>query len=150
MLNKWEGSHFCLFIFKLISLESFKSSISFGSVKWFECFLRVWGIQFFFRVHSTRHLWSLFYHILDWAPPIVVAWGDCDKWSNCSASNNCLCQHLRIFHINRAGWRKWKIGQPWCKCVGHPNDRVNHTKFLKSFSPISFWENLKNWLNLWS
>ncbi len=31
MLYGWEGSHFCLF-FNLISLESLKSSISFGSV----------------------------------------------------------------------------------------------------------------------
>jgi len=60
MLYKWEGSHFCLFIFNLISLESFKSSISFGSVEWFECFLfMALGVWFHFIFEGSFHLLSI-------------------------------------------------------------------------------------------
>ncbi len=54
--------------FNLISLNNFKFFISLRSVNWFECLFRVFESPIFFffflSVHSTYHLWSLFYHIL--------------------------------------------------------------------------------------
>jgi hypothetical protein len=56
MLYKWEGSYFGVSFFNLILLESFKSCISFGSIKWFEFLKRFLGAHFIFCCGGSFHL----------------------------------------------------------------------------------------------
>jgi hypothetical protein len=122
MLYKWEGSHFGLSFFNLISLESLKSCISFESVKCFEFLKGFLGVSFQFLL--WRFISLAIYRvdfITSWAP--LVSTRSCLKklWQMIQLQCNCLFQNLGIFNINKAWEKKWTIGkrtigQPWLWC----------------------------------
>ncbi len=59
MLNKWEGSLFLVWFSISFHLKVFKSSISFGSVKWFEFFLGFGESNFLIFFKGSFHLPSM-------------------------------------------------------------------------------------------